>query len=230
MTLTTDDVGATPVQPGGTTAAVAPTKGVARPSAPLVADPTDVQLFDQARAGDTQAMDLIWRRYHPYALLAARRLTRSESDADDLAAEAFTRILSLLRRGQGPREHARTYILRTVRNVATDRARRREPITVVIDEARDVPSPHDPASEATMLVELFETLDSLRECSPRQRYALYMTACEGRSVAEVAKDLGISANAVAALLVRGREAIRRTLARRTMERVATNRRLARRAN
>ncbi|MGN6240052.1 MAG: RNA polymerase sigma factor [Cellulosimicrobium cellulans] len=228
MTLTTNDVGTTEVRPRGTTTAVAPVEGAPRPSSVPEGEPTDVELFDRARAGDTGAMDLVWRRYYPYALAAARRFTRSASDADDLAAEAFTRILTLLRRGQGPREHARTYIARTVRNVATDRSRRREPITVVIDEARDVASAHDPASEAAMLVELFETLDCLGECSPRQRYALYMTACEGRSIAEVAAELGISANAVAALLVRGREAIRRALARRTMERVATNRRLARR--
>lgn len=186
--------------------------------------PTDLQLFDRARAGDIQAVDLFWRRYYPYALAAARRFTRSASDADDLAAEAFTRILALLRQGRGPREHARTYVARTVRNVATDRARRREPITVVIDEARDVPSSQDPAAEAATMVELFETLDCLHECSPRQRYALYMTACEGRPIAEVAEELGISTNAVAALLVRGREAIRRALVRRTMDRVSTNRR------
>lgn len=234
MTLTTDAVLT------GTTTAVA---GAPVPGDTGVADaavvpvdlaasqpegPTDPEMFDRARTGDVEAMDLFWRRYYPYALSAARRFTRSASDADDLAAEAFTRILALLRRGRGPREHARTYIARTVRNVATDRSRRREPITVVIDEARDVPSSNDPAAEAATLVELFETLDCLQECSPRQRYALYMTACEGRSIAEVAHDLSISTNAVAALLVRGREAIRRALVRRTMDRVATNRRRERR--
>ncbi|WP_265522729.1 RNA polymerase sigma factor [Oerskovia flava] len=195
--------------------------------AELPLEPTDVELFDRAREGDAEAVDVVWRRYYPYALAAARRFTRNASDADDLAAESFTRILALLRKGKGPREHARTYIARTVRNVATDRSRRREPLTVVIDEARDLPSSHDPAWEAATLVELFETLDCFSECSPRQRYALYMTACEGRPIAEVAEELGISTNAVAALLVRGREAIRRALSRRTMERVARNRQAAR---
>lgn len=219
-TTTADRVAPAPTDAQG----AAVPAGPADPAAQQPEGPSDPELFDRARAGDVEAVDLFWRRYYPYALAAARRFTRSASDADDLAAEAFTRILALLRQGLGPREHARTYIARTVRNAATDRSRRREPITVVIDEARDVPSSHDPAGEAATLVELFETLDCLHECSPRQRYAIYMTACEGRPIAEVAQELGISANAVAALLVRGREAIRRALVRRTTDRVSTNRR------
>ncbi|MFI2363968.1 RNA polymerase sigma factor [Promicromonospora sp. NPDC019610] len=173
----------------------------------------DIELFARARAGDTVAIDLVWRRHYPYALKVARRYTRSPSDADDLAAEAFVRILSLLRAGRGPREHGKTYVARTVRNIATDRSRRRQPPTTVIDEAHDLPAWDDPAAAALSAMELGDVLEGLAACPPRQRYALQMTVFEGVPIATVAQDLGISRNAVAALLVRARESIRRFVAR-----------------
>lgn len=173
----------------------------------------DIELFARARAGDTVAIDLVWRRHYPYALKVARRYTRSPSDADDLAAEAFVRILSLLRAGRGPREHGKTYVARTVRNIATDRSRRRQPPTTVIDEAHDLPAWDDPAAAALSAMELGDVLEGLAACPPRQRYALQMTVFEGVPIATVAQDLGISKNAVAALLVRARESIRRFVAR-----------------
>jgi RNA polymerase sigma-70 factor (ECF subfamily) len=155
----------------------------------------------------------VWRRHYPYALKVARRYTRNPSDADDLAAEAFVRILSLLREGRGPREHGKTYVARTVRNIATDRSRRRQPAMTEIDEARDLPASDDPAAAALSAMELGDVLAGLAACPPRQRYAMQMTVFEGVPIAMVAADLGISKNAVAALLVRARESIRRFVAR-----------------
>ncbi|MEV0951534.1 sigma-70 family RNA polymerase sigma factor [Promicromonospora sp. NPDC050249] len=172
----------------------------------------DIELFGRAKAGDRLAIDLVWRRHYPYALKVARRYTRSPSDADDLAAEAFVRILSLLREGRGPREHGKTYVARTVRNIATDRSRRRQPPMAVIDEAHELPAPDDPAAAALSAMELGDVLEGLAACPPRQRYAMQMTVFEGVSISMVAEELGISKNAVAALLMRARESIRRFVA------------------
>ncbi|MBE1877421.1 RNA polymerase sigma factor [Myceligenerans pegani] len=181
-------------------------------------EPSDAELFDRARAGDAAAIDLAWRRHYPYALMIARRYTRDGADADDLAAEAFVRILSLLRSGRGPREFARTYVARTVRNIATDRSRKKTLPTTVIDEAHDVPSRDDTASTVVSALELADVLEGLAACPPRQRYALERTVFEGVPLATVSDELGISKNAVAALLVRTRESIRRFVARRVHER------------
>ncbi|MFI2363964.1 RNA polymerase sigma factor [Promicromonospora sp. NPDC019610] len=181
-------------------------------------DPGDVELFDRARTGDVLAVDLVWRRHYSYALRVARRYTRNLTDADDLAAEAFVRILSLLREGRGPREHAKTYVARTVRNIATDRSRKKVLPTTAIDEAQDVPADDDTAAAVLSALELADVLAGLAACPPRQRYALERTVFEGVPISVVAADLGISRNAVAALLVRARESIRRTVARRMHER------------
>jgi RNA polymerase sigma-70 factor (ECF subfamily) len=186
----------------------------------------DIELFGRARAGDTFAIDLVWRRHYPYALKVARRYTRNPTDADDLAAEAFVRILTLLREGRGPQEHGKTYVARTVRNLATDRSRRRQPLTTEIDEAHDLPASDDPAAAALSAMELGDVLAGLAACPPRQRYAMQMTVFEGVPISMVAEDLGISKNAVAALLVRARESIRRFVARGVHEHGSEARRAA----
>ncbi|MCO7275089.1 MULTISPECIES: RNA polymerase sigma factor [Cellulosimicrobium] len=185
---------------------------------------TDTVLCERAREGDQEAVAELWRRHYPYALVVARRYTRSQWEADDLAAEAFTRILILFRRGQGPVEYARTYIARAVRNAATDRSRRKTLPTVEIDEAVDVPSAYDLGSHATSSVELDEAVEGMSGCSERQRYVLWQVAMAGRTVAELATELDTTPNAVSALLVRARATVRRTMdanreARRTAARL-----------
>jgi RNA polymerase sigma-70 factor (ECF subfamily) len=172
---------------------------------------TDAALCARARAGDQDAVADLWRRHYPYALVVARRFTRSQWEADDLAAEAFTRILALFRRGQGPVEYARTYVARAVRNAATDRSRRKALATTEIDEAMEVASPYDLGEHATAAVELERAVEGMAGCSHRQRYVLWQVAVGGRTVGEVAEELGTTPNAISALLVRARATVRRTM-------------------
>ncbi|MFE9235264.1 RNA polymerase sigma factor [Cellulosimicrobium funkei] len=176
---------------------------------------TDVALCALARAGDQEAVAELWRRHYPYAKVVARRFAGNPSDADDLAAEAFTRILTLLNKGAGPEEHVRTYVARSVRNVATDRARRCTVPTTDLEEARDIAAQDDVAREAEAIIELADALAALAECSGRQRYAIWQTALEGRNVADLAAEFGITPNAVSAVLVRARASILRIMANRS---------------
>ena len=61
------------------------------------------------------------------ARAAARSLTRSTADADDAVAEAFARVLAVMRRGGGPEVAMRPYLMTVVRNVCFDRAKRPRP-------------------------------------------------------------------------------------------------------
>lgn len=171
----------------------------------------DTVLCERARRGDQEAVAELWRRHYPYALVVARRFTSSRWEADDLAAEAFTRILALFQRGQGPVEYARTYIARAVRNEATDRSRRKSLPTVEIDEVLDVPSAYDLGAHATSSVELDEAVQGMSGCSERQRYVLWQVAMAGRTVAELAAELDTTPNSVSVLLVRARATVRRTM-------------------
>ncbi|MFJ2521295.1 RNA polymerase sigma factor [Cellulosimicrobium cellulans] len=177
----------------------------------LEGEETDAVLCARAREGDQDAVAELWRRHYPHALAIARRFTRSPWEADDLAAEAFTRILVLFRRGQGPLEYARTYVARAVRNAATDRSRRRSLVTAEIDEVMDVASQYDLSEHAAAGIELARVVEGMTGCTDKQRYALWQVAVEGRELGDVATELGTTANAVSVLLIRARATVRRTM-------------------
>jgi len=61
----------------------------------------------------------------------ARQLVRNRSEADDVVAETFAKILDLLHRGGGPDDAFRPYLLTAVRRAAYDRhrAERRQLVT-----------------------------------------------------------------------------------------------------
>ena len=80
-------------------------------------------LLDAVRAGDTGAYAELYHRHHHEALRLARSLP-GHHDPDDVAQEAFLKILKSILRGAGPRHGFAPYLMRVVRNEAVDRGRR----------------------------------------------------------------------------------------------------------
>ena len=65
-------------------------------------EPGDAELIEAVRSGDLEAYGLLYRRHAGAATTMARQLTGSRAEADDLVAEAFARVLDMLRSGGGP--------------------------------------------------------------------------------------------------------------------------------
>ena len=108
-------------------------------------DPPDRELIDRVRDGDLEAFDPLYRRHRESGMRHARHWTRSEAGAEDLCAEAFTRVLYAIRNGNGPTEAFRPYLLTAMRNVARDWAEgdRR---TLLVPDLVDV-APPEPDGE-----------------------------------------------------------------------------------
>ncbi|MGH3716721.1 MAG: RNA polymerase sigma factor, partial [Micromonosporaceae bacterium] len=70
------------------------TTEVDQPSEQLSDGPSDAELITAVRAGDSQAYATLYARHATAATRLARTLARDSSEADDLVAEAFTRILA----------------------------------------------------------------------------------------------------------------------------------------
>src|ERR1700716_4064310 len=75
--------------------------------------PTDAELIAMVRAGDRRAFGPLYERHRAAALRVARLYARDAAAADDLAAEAFTRVLAAIGRGKGPDEAFRAYLYTT---------------------------------------------------------------------------------------------------------------------
>ena len=168
---------------------------------------TDAELIARTRGGDVTAFDELHRRHADDARRVARLVSDNSEEADDISAEAFTRVLATLQSGGGPDAELAPYLRTVVRRLAVDRYRasRRDGTPADAAHLEELPEPDDPAARATdrdMVRRAFETLPD------RWQRVLWHTEIEGRSPAELASTLGSTPNAVAALAYRAREGLR----------------------
>ncbi|MCD0452687.1 sigma-70 family RNA polymerase sigma factor [Actinocorallia sp. API 0066] len=175
-------------------------------------EPSDAELIDQIRQGDTAGYGVLYERHKEAALRLARRLVEGEAEADDVVADTFTKVLDLLRRGGGPSDAFRPYLLTSLRRTVIDRYRRRarETSTDAI-EAYDPGVPFvDPALaglENELIVRAYLSLPE------RWQAVLWHTVVEGEKPAQAGKVLGLSANGTSVLAYRAREGLKQAYLR-----------------
>ncbi|MGH3734091.1 MAG: sigma-70 family RNA polymerase sigma factor, partial [Micromonosporaceae bacterium] len=172
-----------------------------------VDDRSDAELITAVRGGDSEAYAVLYDRHAAAATRLARTLTRDGSEADDLVAEAFTRILATLQDGRGPDLAFRAYLHTTIRHTHYDRTKaiaRTQPVEEV-PEPEPGPGADDPTIDnlnRSLATRAFATLPE------RWQLVLWHTEVEGDTPATVAPLLGLTPNGVAALAYRARERLR----------------------
>jgi RNA polymerase sigma factor (sigma-70 family) len=171
------------------------------------AAPPDRELIDRVRAGDLEAYDPLYQRHAHSALLHARHWARTETAAEDLRAEAFTRVLYAIRNGNGPTEAFRPYLLTTMRHVARDWAEGDKRLLLVPDYA-DVEAPDADADPVIAALERSLAGQAFMALPERWQTVLWHTEIEGEGPAQLAPQLGMEAAAVAALAYRAREGLK----------------------
>lgn len=167
----------------------------------------DSQLIERVRTGNTGAYATLYERHATAARGLARQLLHGEAEAEDAVAEAFTRVLSIIRRGGGPEGSFRPYLLTAVRNAAYDRGRgdKRHVMTEDVESVAPGQPFVDPALEKLERKLIARAFLSLPE---RWQSVLWHVEIEGAKPSEVAPLLGMKANGVAALAYRAREGLR----------------------
>lgn len=178
-------------------------------------DGADHALLAAARAGEESAFSELYARHLPDARRFARRLLGPgrTADADDVVNTAFEQVLKAVRRGRGPVEHLRPYLLVTVRHIVwrEQALHRRERGT-----ALEVASEATTAGEADRAPDV--SLDGWSRPLLEAAYLslplpwqeiLWLVEVEGRSPSELVDLLGGPANRVAALTYRARRGLRR---------------------
>jgi len=176
----------------------------------VVRNRRDADLVRRVHRGCGEAAGELFRRHHPALLRYAKTLTNDVSVAEDLASEAFTRTLERVRLGAVP-ETIEAYLTVAVRNGSVDEFRRTNRLRSLdaLDQDRRRIGPGAAALEFTAVL---GDRDRLRRAfsalSPRHRLVLWRTTVEGRQLADVGAELGVSANAAAVLAHRARAALR----------------------
>ncbi|WP_185446828.1 sigma-70 family RNA polymerase sigma factor [Kribbella qitaiheensis] len=184
--------------------------------------PSDAELIARVRAGDLEAYGELFGRHHHAAVRMARQLVPA-NDADDLASDAFAKVLDALRGGGGPDLSFRAYLLTTVRRVHVDRIRAGRKVQSTDDIAayeRDPETFEDPTVTGFESGAAAKAFASLPE---RWQAVLWHTEVEGEKPAAIAPLLGLTANGVSALAYRAREGLRQAYLQQHLADVAGDR-------
>ncbi len=171
-----------------------------------IADLDEAALVAAARLGDREAYAELYRRFRPTARAAVAAMGVPRFDRDDIVDEAFANILSAFQRGNGPVDQFRPYLIAAVRNLVYNQTRRAARADegcrrLSVDLLREQMAP---GAEFEPDV-LRRALDQL---PARWRQILQQVEIDGRRPAELAVELGMSANAIAALSSRARRGLR----------------------
>lgn len=171
------------------------------------ADP-DVALMLAFQAGDDSAFDGLYHRWAGPLLRYLERMVGDTATAEELLQDAFLRVHRARERYE-PRARFSTFLYRIATNLALNelkRPRRRHRHS----EENEYPIP-DGQPDAEAQVETGRrraTVERLLDQLPeRQRIALWLSAAEGHSYAEVAQVLETTEKSVKALVHRGRSAL-----------------------
>ncbi|WP_019855415.1 sigma-70 family RNA polymerase sigma factor [Actinopolyspora mortivallis] len=173
-------------------------------------DAGDSELIEAVREGSGEAYGVLYRRHVAAAYNMARQLTNGSGEADDLVSEAFAKVLTGLRSGQGPDTAFRAYLLTTIRRTAYDRSRKDSKLRyseeISAEQNTDLHVPFTDTAvaglERSLAARAFQRLPE------RWQTVLWHLEIEEQSPAEVAPLLGLTPNGVSALAYRAREGLR----------------------
>jgi RNA polymerase sigma factor (sigma-70 family) len=134
---------------------------------------------------------------------------RNPDDAEEVAQTTFLKAYRAFQRGERPRS-ARHWLIAIAHNTCRTRLRdaKRRPQEVALEEGWFEATQSETDDEHVNPKELVRALGAL---TLNQRAALVMRELEGRSYAEIADVLQVSASAVETLLFRARRALREQL-------------------
>ncbi|MBX3110853.1 MAG: RNA polymerase sigma factor [Fimbriimonadaceae bacterium] len=164
----------------------------------------DLRLVERATAGDMDAFQTLYERYHDKVFAIARGILLDHEEAADAVQEIFTLVYRHLarfdRRSKFSTWLFRIAVNRSIQQARRGRSRRHQvPLTEAYDKAEDAPEieAEDPAIAAAMA-----------RLHPSDRALLTLFYWDELSLHEIADSLGCSANAAKTRLFRARERFR----------------------
>jgi RNA polymerase sigma factor (sigma-70 family) len=173
---------------------------------PAASESDEQALLQRLRNGEDAAFGELFELHVAAVRRLAQSLASDRSEAEDITAETFFRVLQALRRGAGPRDYVRAYLLTVARRVSWEWHGARRDVPVSDDEltfrAGAGADTHARTAEHTLITTAFTSLPE------RWRSVLWQTEVEGEQPAMVAPHFGLSANATAALARRARQGLR----------------------
>jgi RNA polymerase sigma-70 factor (ECF subfamily) len=181
---------------------------------------TDEELVALARRGHSGAFDMLVSRYQEKIYRLARRLTRTQEDAEDVLQEAFVKAYQSLAEFRGTSGFY-TWIYRITLNLALMKIRRERGRFVSMDEpietergalTRDFADAGPDPLSGLIEKERNHLLDkAINQLSPTSRAVFVLRHVEGLSTEDTGRILNLSPSATKSKLHRARLVLEKTL-------------------
>lgn len=162
-----------------------------------------------------QEFQKVYREHADYVFALARRLSKSQADAEDLFQEVFLKAFRFFDsfRGGSMKSWLRSIVVTT--NVSRHRGLKNQP-TVALDDhegwRESVPDPSPSPQERVESAERWEKAKgALEKLSPEARTILVLREIEDLDYQQISEILGVPKGTVRSRLARGREALRKVL-------------------
>lgn len=171
------------------------------------AQPADAELVRLALAGERDAFEEIYRRYHAVVYRFARMMSGSPAVADDVTQEVFVALMRDLGRYEPQRAGLATYLYGVARNVTRARLRKEQRF-VNLEEASGETServaPDNPSEALAHSQDLIRLRRAIVALPSRYREVVILCDLHDLSYAEAAAVLGSPVGTVRSRLHRGR--------------------------
>src|SRR5437899_12289414 len=176
-------------------------------------------VIERARGQDAEALEEIYRRYVRRVFGLCRYMLDSRESAEDATSEVFLKLQRSIESYDGSIPFPR-WLLRVAGNQCIDALRRRQRGRQVIVEVEDATVIEAPSSELSPLGAVISTeeraqvRDAIARLPENYRLPLVLRYYSELSYDEIAQQLSLRRNYVAALIFRAKQELRRTLAHR----------------
>jgi RNA polymerase sigma-70 factor, ECF subfamily len=174
-------------------------------------------VIERARGQDAEALEEIYRRYIQRVFGLCRYMLDSRESAEDAASEVFLKLQHSIDNYDGSIPFPR-WLLRITGNQCVDALRRRQRGRKVIVEVEDEAAVVEPASSEPSPLgaiiskqERAQVRDTIARLPENYRVPLVLRYYSELSYDEIAQQLGLEKNYVAALIFRGKQEMRRRL-------------------
>lgn len=176
------------------------------PTSDKAGSASDDALMRRIGAGDEAAARIVIERHLPLLVALARHMLKSDSEAEDVAQDAFVRLWKQAPDWQPERALIKTWLRRVAANLCIDRLRAQRSVPFEEKDDRPVaPRQQSLIEEQQLVARVNRALDEL---PPRQRLALTLSHYQGLSQIEAAEVMEISVEALESLLARARRTLK----------------------
>ena len=177
---------------------------------PIMSLPANNEL-EGLRQLDPQTISAVYDRYFPDVYRFVRYRLNDEHLAEDIASDAFVRLLEAVRSGRGPQTNLKAWLLATAAHIVVDHQRKayRRPESELPESAPDAePGPASQHEQRERDHSLKKALATLTE---EQQNVISMRFNLGYSLEETAAHLQKNVNSVKQLQFRALAALKRAM-------------------